>query len=100
MSAGGAVGLVEVRGLTGAIAAADEMAKSAPVSIGAPVLIGDGLVSIVCRGDVASVGEAVAAGSEAASRLGSLVGGRTFGRLMPEVDVAFRFERREPSASG
>jgi microcompartment protein CcmL/EutN len=97
MGAGGAVGLVEVRGLTGAIAAADVMVKSAPVSIGRPVLIGDGLVSIVCRGDIASVHEAVEAGSEAAVRLGSLIGRRTFGRLLPEVDVCFRFEGREPS---
>lgn len=97
VSGGGALGLVEVRGLTGAIAAADVMVKSAPVTISRPVLIGDGLVSIVCRGDVASVHEAVEAGSQAANRLGSLIGARTFGRLYPEVDLAFRFEGRGPS---
>jgi ethanolamine utilization protein EutM len=94
---GSAVGLVEVRGLTGAIGAADVMAKAAPVRIGSPVLIGDGLVTIVCRGDIAAVAEAVAAGSDAAGRLGTLIGGRTFGRLYAEVDRAFRFEGREPS---
>jgi len=65
------VGLVEVRGLTGAIGAADVMAKAAPVSLAGPLLIGDGLVTIVCRGDIAAVNEAVAAGSEAASQQGS-----------------------------
>ncbi len=90
------MGLVEVRGLTGAIGAADVMAKSAPVRLAGPVLIGDGLVTIVCRGDIAAVNEAVAAGSAVASRLGTLIGGRTFGRLFEEVDRAFRFEGREP----
>ena len=97
MSESGAVGLVEVRGLVGAIGAADVMAKAAPVRIGRPVLIGDGLVTIVCRGDIAAVHEAVAAGSDAAGRLGTLISGRTFGRLYEEVSLAFRFEGREPS---
>ncbi len=97
-SAGSAVGLIEVRGLTGAIGAADVMVKAAPVSIGAPILIGDGLVTIVCRGDIAAVQEAVAAGAEAAGRLGTFIGGAVFGRLFPEVGRAFRFEGREPSA--
>ena len=96
MSEGEAVGLVEVRGLTGAIGAADVMAKAAPVRIGRAVLIGDGLVTVVCRGQIAAVEEAVAAGTEIAGRLGTLIAGRTFGRLMGEVDHAFRFEGREP----
>jgi ethanolamine utilization protein EutM len=94
---GSAVGLVEVRGLTPAIGAADVMAKSAPVTIGGPLLIGDGLVTVVCRGDIAAVSEAVAAGSEAAARLGTLVAGRTFGRLFAEVDGAFHLEGRSRS---
>lgn len=97
-TAGSAVGLVEVRGLTGAIGAADVMAKAAPVSIGAPVLIGDGLVTVVCRGDIAAVQQAVEAGIQIAGQLGTLIGGRVFGRLYPEVFRAFAFEGGEPAA--
>ena len=89
------MGLVEVRGLVGAIGAADVMVKAAQVTLAGPVLIGDGLVTIVCRGDIAAVNEAVAAGSAAASQLGTLIGGRTYGRLFEEVDRAFHFEGRE-----
>ena len=96
MSAGEAVGLVEVRGLTGAIGAAEVMAKAAPVRLSRAVLIGDGLVTVVCRGQIAAVQEAVAAGAEVAGRLGTLIAGRTFGRLFIEVDRAFHFEGREP----
>lgn len=97
MSAGDAVGLVEVRGLVGALGAADVMAKGAPVRIGRAVLIGDGLVTVVCHGDIDAVQEAVSVGSEAAARLGTLVAGRTFGRLFNEVERAFKFEGRVPS---
>ena len=96
MSGGGAVGLVEVRGLTPAIAAADVMAKAAPVTIGPSLSIGDGLVTVVCRGQVSAVLEAVEAGSDIAIRLGQLVASRTFGRLFDEVGVVFGFEGREP----
>jgi len=94
MSTGDAVGLVEVRGLIGAIGAADVMAKAAAVRVGRAVLIGDGLVTVVCRGQIAAVQEAVSAGSEAAARIGTLVAGRSFGRLLGEVERAFEFEGR------
>ena len=97
MSEGEAVGLVEVRGLTGAIGAADVMAKSAPVRIARAALIGDGLVTVVCHGQIAAVQEAVAAGSDAAGRLGTFIAGRSYGRLMAEVERAFQLEGREPS---
>jgi microcompartment protein CcmL/EutN len=79
------MGLLEVHGLTAAIGAADAMAKAAPVRVEGPHLAGQGLVTIVARGDVASVTEAVSAGLEAARRLGRVHASRVIGRPGPDV---------------
>ena len=69
VSGGGtAMGMLEVHGLTAAIGAADAMAKAAPVRVDGPYLVGCGLVTIVVRGDIAAVIEAVEAGAAAAGR--------------------------------
>ena len=66
-----ALGMVETRGLTAAIEAADAMTKSAEVTLVGTEKIGSGLVTVMVRGDVGAVKAAVEAGSDAASRLGS-----------------------------
>ena len=68
-----ALGMVETRGLTAAIEAADAMTKAAEVTLVGTEKIGSGLVSVMVRGDVGAVKAAVESGSEAASRLGELV---------------------------
>ena len=68
-----ALGMVETRGLTAAIEAADAMVKSAEVTLIGTEKIGSGLVSVMVRGDVGAVKAAVEAGSANASRLGELV---------------------------
>ena len=68
-----ALGMVETKGYTGAIEATDGMAKAANVVISRSIAIGGGLITVVCRGDVASVKAAVDAGSKAAARVGELV---------------------------
>ena len=68
-----ALGMVETRGLTAAIEAADAMTKSAEVTLVGTEKIGSGLVTVMVRGDVGAVKAAVESGSEAASRLGELV---------------------------
>ena len=67
-----AIGMVETKGYTGAIEATDGMAKAANVEISRSIAIGGGLITVVCRGDVASVKAAVDAGSKAAARVGEL----------------------------
>ena len=47
-----ALGMVETRGLVGAIEAADAMVKSANVSLVGYASIGFGLVTVMVRGDV------------------------------------------------
>jgi len=67
-----ALGIIETRGMTGAIEALDAMTKSADVSIASRVKIDAGIVTVTVRGDVGSVGVAVATGAEAARRVGEL----------------------------
>lgn len=57
-----AVGLVEIRGLTGALEALDAMCKAANVEMVETKRIGGGLVTIIVKGDVAAVAAAVEAG--------------------------------------
>ena len=57
-----ALGMVETRGLTAAIEAADAMTKAAEVTLVGTEKIGSGLVTVMVRGDVGAVrlGELVA----------------------------------------
>ena len=80
-----ALGMVETRGLTAAIEAADAMTKSAEVSLIGTEKIGSGLVTVMVRGDVGAVKAAVESGSAAASRLGGLVAAHVIPR--PHNDV-------------
>ena len=68
-----ALGMVETRGLTAAIDAADAMTKAAEVTLVGTEKIGSGLVTVMVRGDVGAVKAAVESGAAAASRLGELV---------------------------
>lgn len=80
-----ALGMVETRGLTAAIEAADAMTKSAEVVLVGTEKIGSGLVTVMVRGDVGAVKAAVESGSSAASRLGELVAAHVIPR--PHSDV-------------
>ena len=57
-----ALGMVETRGLTAAIEAADSMVKAAQVTLIGTEKIGSGLVTVMVRGDVGAVKAAVEAG--------------------------------------
>ena len=65
-----ALGMIETRGLVGAIEAADAMVKSANVTLIGYEKIGSGLVTVMVRGDVGAVKAAVDAGSCAAEKVG------------------------------
>ncbi|WP_282597695.1 BMC domain-containing protein [Bacillus sp. REN3] len=67
------IGLIETRGLTAAIEAADAMLKAANVEIVGSEKIGSGLVSVIVKGDVGAVKAATEVGAEAAQRVGELV---------------------------
>ena len=80
-----ALGMVETRGLTAAIEAADSMVKAAQVTLVGTEKIGSGLVTVMVRGDVGAVKAAVEAGSPSASKLGELVATHVIPR--PHTDV-------------
>jgi ethanolamine utilization protein EutM len=68
-----ALGLIETKGLVGAIEAADAMVKTANVVLTGKEFIGAGYVTITVRGDVGAVKAATDAGAAAARRVGELV---------------------------
>lgn len=68
-----ALGLIETKGLVGAIEAADAMVKTANVTLSAKEFIGAGFVTVTVRGDVGAVKAATDAGAAAARRIGELI---------------------------
>ncbi len=80
-----ALGMIETRGLTAAVEAADAMVKAAEVTLIGTEKIGSGLVSVMVRGDVGAVKAATEAGATTASRLGELIAVHVIPR--PHEDV-------------
>ena len=68
-----ALGMVETKGLVGAIEAADPMVKAANVNLVGYEKIGSGLVTVMVRGDVGAVKAAVDAGAASARAIGEVV---------------------------
>jgi ethanolamine utilization protein EutM len=81
-----ALGMIETRGLVGAIEAADAMVKAANVTLIGKEQIGGGYVSVLVRGDVGATQAAVDAGAEAAARVGELVSSHVIPRPHPDVE--------------
>lgn len=67
-----AFGMIETKGLVGAIEAADAMVKAANVSLVGYEKIGSGLVTVMVRGDVGAVKAATDAGAAAARNVGEV----------------------------
>ena len=80
-----ALGMIETRGLTASIEAADAMVKAAEVTLNGKEKIGSGLVSVMVRGDVGAVNAAVDAGLAAAQKLGEIIATHVIPR--PHTDV-------------
>ena len=88
-----ALGMVETRGLVGAIEAADAMVKAANVKMEGKVHVGGGLVAIFVRGDVGAVKAATDAGGAAAQKVGELVSVHVIPR--PHQDIEFIIPKPE-----
>ncbi len=82
-----ALGMVETRGLVGAIEAADAMVKSANVQLVGKEQIGGGLVTVMVRGDVGAVKSATDAGAAAAEKVGELISVHVIPRPHNEVEL-------------
>lgn len=84
-SEGMALGMIETRGLVGALEAADAALKSALVKLVSKERSGGAVVTVLLSGDVAAVEAAVEAGAEAASAVGRLVSYHVIPR--PDVEI-------------
>lgn len=80
-----ALGMIETRGLVGAVEAADAMVKSANVQLLGYQQIGAGLVTVFVRGDVGAVKSATDAGVVAAKNVGEFISTHVIPR--PHADV-------------
>ena len=81
-----ALGLIETRGLIGAVEAADAMVKAANVVLIGKEYIGAGYVTVMVRGDVGAVKAATDAGAAAARRVGELISVHVIPRPHAEVE--------------
>lgn len=81
-----ALGLIETKGLVGAIEAADAMVKTANVVLMGKEFTGAGLVMVTVRGDVGAVKAATDAGAAAARRVGELVSVHVIPRPHDDVE--------------
>lgn len=82
-----ALGMIETKGLVGAVEAADAMVKSANVQLVGKEQVGGGLVTVMVRGDVGAVKAATDAGAAAAEKVGELVSVHVIARPHTEVDT-------------
>jgi len=87
MSTTEALGMIETKGLVGAIEAADAMVKAANVALTGKVLVGGGLVTVMVRGDVGAVKAATDAGAAAAQRVGELISVHVIPRPHGDVEL-------------
>ena len=81
-----ALGMIETKGLVGAIEAADAMVKAANVTLIGRVIVGGALVTVFVRGDVGATKAAVDAGAAAADRVGELISTHVIPRPHEEVE--------------
>lgn len=85
-----ALGLVETRGLVGAIEAGDVMVKTANVQLIGSEYIRNGWVTIKCIGEVAAVKAAVDAAGTAAQRVGELISTHVIPRPVEDIEFILR----------
>ena len=88
-----ALGMIETRGLVGAIEAADTMVKAAKVVLIGKEKIGGGFVTVMVRGDTGAVKAATDAGASAAEKVGELVSVHVIPR--PHADVEMILPKAE-----
>ena len=82
-----ALGMVETKGLVGAVEAADAMVKAANVVLIGSEYVGGGVVTVMVRGDVGAVKAATDAGAAAAKRVGELVSVHVIPRPHQDVEM-------------
>ena len=82
-----ALGLIETKGMVGAIEAADAMCKAAKVTLLGKEISGGGLVTVMVRGEVGAVKAATDAGAAGARRVGELLSVHVIPRPAQDLEV-------------
>jgi carbon dioxide concentrating mechanism protein CcmO len=82
---GFALGFIETQGFTAVFAAIDTACKAANVEIVGKEKLGGGYVTVVIKGDVASVKSAIEAGQAEVESLGKLIAAHVIARPSPSV---------------
>ena len=82
-----ALGMIETKGLVGAIEAADAMVKAANVKLIGKEQIGAAYVTVMVRGDVGAVKAATDAGAAAAARVGELISVHVIPRPHGDIEL-------------
>lgn len=90
-----ALGMIETKGLVGAVEAADAMCKAAKVTLIGREQSGAALVTVMVRGEVGAVKAAVEAGAAAAKRVGELVSTHVIPRPHVNIDLVLPLGRLE-----
>ena len=91
-----ALGLIETKGLIGAIEAADAMVKAANVKLVGKEKITAALVTVKIIGEVAAVKSAVDAGAAAAQRVGQLVSAHVIPRPDDQLESIIYYSSLSP----
>ena len=98
--AGDALGMIETRGFSAMVEAADAMVKAAKVDLVGFEKIGGGYVTAIVRGDVAACRAAVDAGARAAEKVGEIVSTHVIPRPHVSVDAALPLGRSKSASGG
>jgi ethanolamine utilization protein EutM len=89
-----ALGMIETKGLIGAIEAADAMVKTANVTLTGREFVGAAYVIVTVRGDVGAVKAATDAGAAAARRVGELIAVHVIPNPSDEIEKALPGAKR------
>ncbi|MBI9016151.1 MAG: BMC domain-containing protein [Phycisphaerae bacterium] len=89
------IGIIETRGFTPLVRAADTAVKAASVDIVEWRQVGSGFVSLVIEGEVAAVRSAVDAAVNAACGVGEVTSNVVIPRPVEELDATFQRQTKK-----
>lgn len=90
-----ALGLIETKGLVGAIEAVDVACKTADVEVLNKHLVKGGIVTVEIVGDIGAIKVAVEAAAEATKKLGVYIGSHVIARPDEEVYNMLKTKKKE-----
>lgn len=96
MSMDNAIGILETRGMTAAVAAMDAMAKAAEIEVLRLDKTGSNYVTVLIRGEVAQVKAAIDSGAETAAKHGELVSVHVIASPHSTTNKTLQINRGQP----